>query len=69
MRRLEKARGHRRREVGPVPTKLGIEDPGMNVGSRRLLGIPSDQAYGPTGQGSIGPDEALWFVVAMVATQ
>ncbi|MEI7594040.1 MAG: FKBP-type peptidyl-prolyl cis-trans isomerase [Actinomycetes bacterium] len=38
--------------------------PGMKVGGSRLLGIPSDQAYGansPTP--SIAPDEALWFVV------
>ncbi len=37
--------------------------PGMRVGGERLLGIPSDLAYGPGGQGPIAPDEALWFVV------
>lgn len=37
---------------------------GMKTGGSRLLGIPSDLAYGPSGQGAdIGPDEALWFVV------
>lgn len=39
---------------------------GMKVGGVRLLGIPSDLAYGPSGQGAdIGPDEALWFVVTL----
>ena len=39
---------------------------GMKVGGQRLLGIPSDLAYGPSGQGAgIGPNEALWFVVDM----
>lgn len=37
---------------------------GMKAGGTRLLGIPSDLAYGPSGQGAdIGPNEALWFVV------
>ena len=37
---------------------------GMKAGGSRLLGIPSDLAYGSSGQGAdIGPDEALWFVV------
>jgi peptidylprolyl isomerase len=36
---------------------------GMKVGGRRVLTIPSDLAYGPTGSGPIGPDEALVFVV------
>lgn len=41
--------------------------PGMNVGGQRLLGIPSEQAYGPTGRpGTIAPDEALWFVVEVL---
>ncbi len=38
---------------------------GMKVGGRRVLVIPSDLAYGPTGQGPIGPDEALVFVVEL----
>jgi peptidylprolyl isomerase len=42
--------------------------PGMRVGGRRLLGIPSADAYGPGGGGpSILPDEALWFVVDAVS--
>ena len=39
---------------------------GMKVGGRRVLVIPSDLAYGPTGSGPIGPDEALVFVVDLV---
>ncbi len=44
--------------------------PGMKVGGSRLLGIPSELAYGPTGSpsGGIAPDEALWFVVDVTAT-
>jgi hypothetical protein len=44
--------------------------PGMKVGGRRLLGIPSDQAYGPEGdaRAGIAPDEALWFVVEITKT-
>ncbi len=39
---------------------------GMKEGGTRLLGIPSDLAYGPAGQGAdIGPNEPLWFVVEM----
>ncbi len=37
--------------------------PGMRVGGRRLLEIPADLAYGATGQGPIGPNEPLFFVV------
>jgi peptidylprolyl isomerase len=39
--------------------------PGMKVGGRRLLGIPSDQAYAASPQRppGVAPDEALWFVV------
>lgn len=38
---------------------------GMKVGGQRLIGIPSDQAYGSAGGGDIAPDEALWFVVEL----
>jgi peptidylprolyl isomerase len=38
--------------------------PGMKVGGSRLLGIPSDLAYGPDGRApDVAPDETLWFVV------
>ncbi len=44
--------------------------PGMKVGGQRLLGIPSDQAYGPEGNPpDIAPDEALWFVVELVSVE
>ena len=39
---------------------------GMKVGGQRLIGIPSDQAYGSPGRGTaIAPDESLWFVVEL----
>ena len=41
----------------------GVE--GMKKGGRRLLVIPPDLAYGPSGQGSIGPNETLMFVIDM----
>lgn len=37
--------------------------PGMKEGGRRLLVIPPDKGYGPAGQGPIGPNETLVFVV------
>lgn len=41
--------------------------PGMKVGGQRLLGIPPEQGYGDSGQGSdIGPGETLWFVVEVL---
>jgi peptidylprolyl isomerase len=40
---------------------------GMKKGGRRLLIIPPDMAYGPNGQGPIGPNETLVFVVDLVA--
>ena len=43
--------------------------PGMKVGGRRLLGIPSALAYGPQGNAGIAPDEALWFVVEILDTK
>jgi peptidylprolyl isomerase len=36
---------------------------GMRPGGRRLLVIPPDLAYGAQGQGSIGPNETLLFVI------
>ena len=39
--------------------------PGMRVGGERLLGIPPALGYGSQGttDGSVGPDETLWFLV------
>jgi len=39
---------------------------GMQKGGRRLLAIPPDMAYGPSGSGPIGPNETLVFVVDLV---
>jgi peptidylprolyl isomerase len=38
---------------------------GMRVGGERLLGIPPALGYGSQGtaDGSVGPDETLWFLV------
>jgi len=36
---------------------------GMKKGGRRMLVIPPDKAYGAQGQGSIGPNETLIFVI------
>ena len=43
--------------------------PGMKVGGRRLLVIPPELAYGPSGSGPIGPNETLAFVVDLVGLQ
>ncbi len=44
--------------------------PGMKVGGRRQLDIPSDLAYGPQGRPpEIAPDEALIFVIDLVETK
>ncbi|HXH58396.1 MAG TPA: FKBP-type peptidyl-prolyl cis-trans isomerase [Iamia sp.] len=40
--------------------------PGMKVGGRRMLVIPSDLAYGPEGNQGIAPDEALVFVIDLL---
>ena len=41
--------------------------PGMNVGGKRLLGIPPELAYGDQGRpGTIAPQETLWFVVEVL---
>lgn len=42
----------------------GVE--GMKLGGRRMLTIPPDLAYGEQGQGSIGPNATLVFVVDML---
>jgi peptidylprolyl isomerase len=44
--------------------------PGMKVGGQRLLGIPSEMAYGPSGRPpQILGDEALWFVIDLIETK
>jgi len=40
---------------------------GMKAGGRRLLNIPSEQAYGSNSQGGIPADSALVFVVDLVS--
>jgi peptidylprolyl isomerase len=59
----------------PFPFKLGagMVIPGwdkgmvgMRKGGRRLLVIPPEMGYGPTGQGPIGPNETLIFAVDLV---
>ena len=39
---------------------------GMHVGGRRMVTIPSDLGYGPTGQGPIPGDATLVFVLDLV---
>jgi FKBP-type peptidyl-prolyl cis-trans isomerase len=39
---------------------------GMQVGGRRMVTIPSDLGYGPTGQGPIPGDATLVFVLDLV---
>jgi peptidylprolyl isomerase len=40
--------------------------PGMKIGGVRLLSIPAPLAYGAAGQGTIGANEPLFFLVAAV---
>jgi len=40
----------------------------MKVGGRREIIIPPSLGYGPTGSGSIKPNEELVFVVDVLAT-
>ena len=40
--------------------------PLMKTGAKWQLYIPSELAYGPVGQGAIGPDEALIFEVELI---
>ena len=42
---------------------------GMKVGGRRELIIPSSLAYGKTGNPSIGPNEALIFIVDLLSVK
>ncbi len=42
---------------------------GLRKGGRRLLIIPPDMGYGPSGSGPIGPNETLLFVVDLVDKQ
>ena len=39
----------------------------MKTGAKWQLYIPAELAYGPTGQGAIGPDETLIFEVELIA--
>jgi FKBP-type peptidyl-prolyl cis-trans isomerase len=41
--------------------------PGMKVGGKRRLIVPSDQAYGPTGTTGIPPNSDLVFEVELLA--
>ena len=42
---------------------------GMKVGGRRRLSIPPSLAYGETGNGDIGPNETLLYIVDLLARQ
>ena len=42
---------------------------GMKVGGKRQLIVPPELAYGSTGQGRIGPNTILVFVVEVVAAK
>jgi peptidylprolyl isomerase len=62
-----------RNEPFPVDLSGGVIDgwlkgiPGMKIGGVRVLGIPSSLAYGAAGSPpKIGPNEALYFLVAAV---
>jgi peptidylprolyl isomerase len=45
----------------------GVE--GMKVGGRRELIIPPNLAYGPEGNGAIGPNETLIFVIDLLSVK
>lgn len=54
-------------QVGPIIQGWTFGLPGMKVGEKRRLRIPSDMAYGPQGNPpSIGPDQELVFDVNLV---
>ena len=61
---------------GPISFQVGVGKlikgwdlgiPGMKVGGKRRLTVPSDLAYGPTGSGAIPPNTPLRFEVDLVA--
>jgi peptidylprolyl isomerase len=55
--------------LGQVIPGVAAGVTGMKVGGQRLIGIPSDQAYGANGNPpTIAPDESIWFVVEVTAT-
>lgn len=41
--------------------------PGMKIGGKRRLVVPSDMAYGPTGNSGIPPDSDLVFEIELLA--
>jgi peptidylprolyl isomerase len=60
----------------PIPFPLSGVIPGfsqgivgMKVGGRRELVIPPDLGYGPQGNGPVGPNETLVFVIDLVAVK
>ncbi|MGV1005817.1 MAG: FKBP-type peptidyl-prolyl cis-trans isomerase, partial [Candidatus Nanopelagicales bacterium] len=63
--------------AGADPALVSIDDQiagltdgllGMQAGGRRLLIVPADLGYGPSGlTGKVGADEALVFVVDMLS--
>ena len=66
------------RDKEPFPFTLGAGQvipgwdqgvAGMKVGGRRQLTIPPDLAYGPNGQGAIGPNETLIFTIDVTDIQ
>ena len=64
--------GRGSRRPSPRRRDQGLEHgiPGMKVGGQRLLGIPSELGYGPSGSPpDIAPDEYLWFVIEATATK
>ncbi|SOE03056.1 FKBP-type peptidyl-prolyl cis-trans isomerase [Blastococcus haudaquaticus] len=52
--------------AGQVITGFDQAIDGMQVGGRRMVTIPSDLGYGPTGQGPIPGDATLVFVLDLV---